>query len=132
MAMSPSPRASACPPSPRVETGLLTPANSGRLITLSRITLATMLPPAGFERMTPFALFSTAANFSTVEISGCGAPARTASPISERREGAGYYTAVERQRAHQLVRKHDHIRGRIVAGNPLHNAAHSCQRHCDL
>ena len=81
--MSPSPRASAWPPSPLVLTGLLTPANSGRLITLFSITLATMLPPAGFERITAFALLSAAASFSTVEISGCGAPAGTASPIAQ-------------------------------------------------
>ena len=85
--MSPSPRASAWPPSPFVLTGLFTPANSGRLMTLFSITRATMLPPGGFDRITALALRSTAASFSTVEMSGCGAPARTARPISERPSG---------------------------------------------
>src|SRR5438874_1250332 len=85
--MSPSPRINAWPPSPFVLTGAFTPANSGRLMTLFSITLATMLPPAGLERITAFALFRTAASFATVEMSGWGFPAGTASPISDRPSG---------------------------------------------
>lgn len=42
---------------------------------------------AGLERITAFALLSAAANFSTVEMSGLGAPARTARPIRVRPSG---------------------------------------------
>ena len=42
---------------------------------------------AGFERITAFALLSAAASFSTVEMSGFGAPARTARPMRVRPSG---------------------------------------------
>ena len=46
-----------------------------------------MVRDAGFERITAFALLSAATNFSGVEMSGFGAPARTARPIRLRPSG---------------------------------------------
>ena len=52
--MSPSPRASAWPPSPFVLGGALMPANSGRL-NMSSMMVATIVREAGFDRITAFA-----------------------------------------------------------------------------
>ena len=54
---------------------------------MSSMIVATIVRDAGFERITAFAVFSAAMNFSGVEMSGFGAPAFTASPIRLRPSG---------------------------------------------
>src|SRR5437763_16766566 len=106
--------------------GAFTPANSGRFST-SSISIATMVREAGLERITAFALLSAAANFSTVEMSGLGAPARTARPIRVRPSGLNVPgdAAVQGQRGHQLERQHDDIRRRILFRHLLDDGAHA-------